>query len=167
METKGDMKKSHVLARGKYLATAFLLSLDRRRYGELILLLKNDYAEQQKNYPKTLTDTYGLMVAFEPTRPTPVSGGQNKGMNFGSVAVETGTGGDGYHGGGGGMGRMIECWSCGGDHMKRDCPKRAEDKENKKKDGENVGNKRVEVTGGAVTCNIHVIGGRTIRDRLQ
>ena len=31
--------------RGKYLVTAFLLSLDRHRYGELILLLKNDYAK--------------------------------------------------------------------------------------------------------------------------
>ena len=32
--------------------------------------------------------------------------------------------------------------------MKRDCLKRAEDKENKKKDGEDVKNKRVEVMGG-------------------
>ena len=31
--------------------------------------------------------------------------------------------------------------------MKIDCPKCAEDKENKKKDGEDVENKRVEVTG--------------------
>ena len=53
-----DVEKAQTLARGKYLATAFLLSLYRRRYGGLILTLKNDYAKQQKNYPKTLTDMY-------------------------------------------------------------------------------------------------------------
>ena len=71
---------------------------------------------------------YGLMVEFDPTRPTPVSGGRNEGMNFGNVTVESGTGGDGDHGGSGGTGRNIECWRCGGDHMKRYCPKRAEEK---------------------------------------
>ena len=81
-----------------------MISSDRRRYCELILLLKNDYAKHQNNYPKTLTDMYGLMVGFELTRPTPVSGGRNEGMNFGSLAVESGTGGDRDHGGGGDTG---------------------------------------------------------------
>ena len=135
-------------ARVKYLATAFLLRSDRCRYGELILSLKNDYVKQQKKYPKTLTDIYGLMVVFETTRSTLVSGGRNKGMNLGNVAIEPGTGGDRYHGGGGGTVRNIECWRCGGDHTNRDCPKRAEDKDNKQKDGEGVKNKRFEVTGG-------------------
>ena len=60
------------------MATAFLLSSDMPRYGDLILSPNNDYAKQQKNYPKTLTDMYGLMVAFEPTMPTAVSGGRTK-----------------------------------------------------------------------------------------
>ena len=105
------------------MATAFLLISDRRRYGELILSLKNDYTKQQKNYLKTLTEMYGLMVAFDTTRVTAVSGGRNKGMNFGNVAAKPGTGGDGDHGGGGAIAGEIECWRCGGDHMKRDCPK--------------------------------------------
>ena len=41
-----------------------------------------------KNYHKTLTDMYGLMVAFDPTRSTVVSGGRNKGMNFRNVAAQ-------------------------------------------------------------------------------
>ena len=49
VETEGDVKKAQILARGKYLATAFLLSSDRRRYGEMIFSLKNDYAKQQRN----------------------------------------------------------------------------------------------------------------------
>ena len=36
VETEGDVEKAHISARGKYLATAFLLSLYRIRYGELI-----------------------------------------------------------------------------------------------------------------------------------
>ena len=92
-EIRADVEKSQASARGNYLATALLLSLDRRRYGKLVLSLKNDYAKQQKNYPKTLTDMYGLMVEFEPTRPTAVSGWRNEGMNFDNVAVDPGTGG--------------------------------------------------------------------------
>ena len=99
---------------------------------------------------------YGLMVDFEHTRPTTVSGGRNKGMNFRNVAVEPGTGGDGDHSSGGDIARKIECWRCGGDHMKKDCPKRVEEKENKKKDGEEADNKRAEVTGGSYTqCSRH------------
>ena len=45
-------------AMGKYLATAFLLSSNRRRYGELILLLEKDYMKHNRNYPNTLTDMY-------------------------------------------------------------------------------------------------------------
>ena len=37
-ETDGNVEKAHILAREKYLATTFLLSVDRRRYGKLILL---------------------------------------------------------------------------------------------------------------------------------
>ena len=34
---------------------------------------------------------YGLMVAFDPTRATAVSRGQNEGMNFRNVTAEPGT----------------------------------------------------------------------------
>ena len=129
------------------MATASLLSSDRCRYGEIILSLKNDYTKQKKNYPKTFTDMYVLRVAFNTTRTTLVSGGSNKGLNLGNVAVESETTGDRGHGSGGGIGRKLECWRCGGEHMKRDCLKHAEEKENKQKDGEGVKNKRVEVTG--------------------
>ena len=39
-EIGGDVEKAQVSARGNYLATAFMLSSDMRRYGELILSLK-------------------------------------------------------------------------------------------------------------------------------
>ena len=120
------MEKSQILARGKYLATTFLLSLYRRRYGELILSLKTYYAKKQSNYPISLTDMYGLMVAFKPIRATPVAGGGNEGLNFGNVVADSKITGDGDHGSGGGIGRNLDCWNCGGDHLKRTFPKRAE-----------------------------------------
>ena len=55
---------------------------------------------------------YGLMVAFDPTRATPVSRERNKDMNFGNLAVESGNTGDGDHGGDSGTGRKLECWLC-------------------------------------------------------
>ena len=47
---KDVVNKEQILARGKYLATSFLLNLDRRRYGETIMALKNDCTKQQQNY---------------------------------------------------------------------------------------------------------------------
>ena len=90
---------------------------------------------------------YGLMVAFESKRATPVSGGRNEGLNFGNVAVEYKTTGDRYHGSVGGIRRKLECWRCGGEHVKRDCPKGGEEK-GKKKDDDVVNNKCAKVTGG-------------------
>ena len=153
-ETEGDLEKAQISARGKYLATAFLISSDRRRYGELIMYLKNDYAKQQRNHPKTLTDMYGLMVVFEPMRATPVSGGCNEGLTFRNLVAEYETEGDGYHGSNGGVGRNLEFWKCVGGHLKKNCPKRAEEKYNNKDKSTSP-------------HHVHVIGGRPIRDRNQ
>ena len=46
VESVDEVEKAQTSARGEYLATAFLISSDRRRYGELILSLENDYAMQ-------------------------------------------------------------------------------------------------------------------------
>ena len=50
---------------------------------------------------------YGLMVAFETTRATPVSWGRKEGLNFRNVAVESETAGDRDHGSGGDIGRKL------------------------------------------------------------
>ena len=117
------MEKAQTSVRGKYLATVFLLSSDRRRYGELILSLKNDYANQQLNYPKALTDMCRLMVAFGPTRETPVARGRNAGLNSGNVVANSKGTENGDTGGGGSIGRKLEYWHCGGTHLKRNSPK--------------------------------------------
>ena len=58
---------------------------------------------------------YGLMVAFDPTRATPVSGGRSEGLNLWNLAVESKTTGNREHDSGSGIGRNIECWRCGGE----------------------------------------------------
>ena len=80
--SKDNSKKAQTLEKGKCLATAFLLFPDRRQNGELILTLKNDYTKQQRNYSKTLTYIYGLMVNFYPTSVAVVTGVNNEGLNF-------------------------------------------------------------------------------------
>ena len=47
-------------------------------------MLKDYYAKQQMNYTRNLTDMYGLIVVFDPTRATPVFGGRNEGLNLGT-----------------------------------------------------------------------------------
>ena len=113
---KDDVDKARTSARGEYLATAFLLSSDRRQYGELILALKKKYAKQNWNYPKRLTNMYGLVVSFKPTRVAVVTGGHNEGHNFGNVATDSESGGTGDVGGrGDGARRNRECCNCGED----------------------------------------------------
>ena len=83
------------------------------------------------------------------TRATPVSEGHNEGMNFGNMAAKSGSVGGGDHVSGSGTVRKLECWRCGREHMKKDFPKRAKEKKKKRKYGEGVNNKHIEVMGGS------------------
>ena len=131
--SKDNVKKARTLVRVKYLATSFLLSSDRRRYGYLILDFKKHYANQQRNYLNTLTDMYSLMVAFETTRLAVATRGHNEGLNFGNVATYTRAGGArDVDRGGNGSGIKIESWNCGGNHLKRNFPKLDEDRKKRK-----------------------------------
>ena len=77
-ETKGDVEKAHVSAKGKYLATAFLLRSDRRQYGELIPSLKKDNAKQQKNTPKISLTCTGWWWRSSPRGQHRCMGGATK-----------------------------------------------------------------------------------------
>ena len=58
-DIEANVGKSQVSERGKYLAAAFLLSSDRRRYGDMILSLNNYYSEQRNKHPKLLQGCKG------------------------------------------------------------------------------------------------------------
>ena len=49
----------------RYLATSFILSADRSRYGRLIEGLENDYLQGQNNYPANLTSAYNLLTNWK------------------------------------------------------------------------------------------------------
>ena len=104
------MEKVQTLERGKYLATVFLLSSEMRRYGELIMALKKNYAKQQGNYPKTLVDMYGMMVEFDPKSSAVVTRGHNERLIFRNVATNSEAAGTGdVVSVVNGAGRKIEC----------------------------------------------------------
>ena len=79
---------------------------------------------------------YGIMAAFQPTRATLVTGGRNEGLNFGNVVGESEGTGNGDPGGGGDKGKKLECWHCGGEHLKMNCPEHSEEKDNTKRDND-------------------------------
>ena len=52
-----------------------------------------------------------------------VTRGTQKSLNFGNMISDLEDTGEGDHGrgsGGGGIGRILECWHCGWEHLKRD-----------------------------------------------
>ena len=91
---------------------------------------------------------YRPTVAFEPTRETPVAGGRNEGLNFGNVVTKPRATWNGDPSSGGGAARKLECWHCGGEHLKRNCPTRSEEEKKTKKDN---GGKPREPTINALT----------------
>jgi hypothetical protein len=59
--TAGEIEK----ARDLYLATAFVLSADRGRYGKLIEDLENNFVQGTNKYPKTLEDAYNILMYWK------------------------------------------------------------------------------------------------------
>lgn len=56
---------AQVKAKEYSLACAFILGADRTRFGKLVEDLENSYTQGQDKYPKTMTDTYKLLVNWK------------------------------------------------------------------------------------------------------
>ena len=76
---------------------------------------------------------YGLMVAFDLTRATLVSGGRNEGMDFENVADEPGTEGEEDHSSISARAKKMECWRCGGGPHEKGMPETRRGKRKKEK----------------------------------
>jgi hypothetical protein len=63
---------------------------DRHRYGKLIEDLENDFTQRRDNYPKTLVDTYNLLVHWKQDPPNlmRVLGTNNDGVAFANVDAD-------------------------------------------------------------------------------
>ena len=60
-----DIATAKEVVREKYLTIAFLLVSDLKRYGKLLLDLRNDFAKGQKNYPTTMRAEKSLMISYD------------------------------------------------------------------------------------------------------
>jgi hypothetical protein len=74
-------------AQDEYLATAFLLSSDRKGFGKLIEDLENDFIRGVDKYPKTLVAAYNLLVHWkqDPKNLMRILGSTNEGVAFAHV----------------------------------------------------------------------------------
>jgi hypothetical protein len=65
-KTIADLRAGEIeKARDLYLATAFVFSVDRGRYGKLIEDLANNFVQGTNKYPKTLEDAYNILMYWK------------------------------------------------------------------------------------------------------
>ena len=85
MDTEYDKNRADAskVARGKFLTATFLLGADRRKYGGIIIQLRNDYVKGQQTYPARVQKVQALLTAWEGEKP-PVHG-SNEGLIFANV----------------------------------------------------------------------------------
>ena len=69
------MKELHELAHEVTVATGFLASSDRRRYGKILNDLENDWIkENNSNYPKDIASAYKILNEYH----TGIKGSSNQ-----------------------------------------------------------------------------------------
>ena len=79
--------EEELVVQDQYLATAFILSSDRTRYGKLIENLENDYLQSRDHYPTTLTAAYNLLTNWKQDPKNQIRGisGSNDGVSFANM----------------------------------------------------------------------------------
>jgi hypothetical protein len=77
--TNGQKIAAEKECREEYLATALLLSSDRKRFGKLVEDIENDHIRGIDKYPKTIVDAYSLLVHWkqDPKNLIRILGGVN------------------------------------------------------------------------------------------
>ena len=63
--TNDEFNRAYEVVKEEHMAMCFLYGADRGRYGELMRGFENSYTEGHDRYPKTLTDTYNIMVKYK------------------------------------------------------------------------------------------------------
>ena len=64
-----ELKMIETTARYIYLACAFVINSDLRRYGRLIEELENDYTKGNDNYPRNMVKAYQLLNEYNQWNP--------------------------------------------------------------------------------------------------
>jgi hypothetical protein len=101
-----QLKAATAAAREEYLACAFLLGSDRKRYEKLVEDLENDYIQKIDKYPKTMVEAYSLLIHWkqDPKNLMRVLGMVSDGVAFANVGTDQhGTANEHPH---------ITCYNC-------------------------------------------------------
>ena len=112
-------EKLKQIAKARTLATMFLRSLDKHRYGPLLTDLHNQHSRGNYQYPQDLSAAYALILTYEsPTRPPPRPSGPDRNSHLTFAQTEDGVPGrDGISHPG------ITCFNCHRrGHYARQCP---------------------------------------------
>jgi hypothetical protein len=104
--TPDQVKVAKEVSREEYLACAFLLGADRKRYGKLMEDTENVYIQKDDKYPKTLVEAYNLLIHWkqDPKNLMQVLGSTNDGIAFTNLCDEAKPIKDCSH---------IMCYNCG------------------------------------------------------
>jgi hypothetical protein len=88
--TPDQVKVAKEVSREEYLACAFLLGADRKRYGKLMEDTENAYIQKDDKYPKTLVEAYNLLIHWkqDPKNLMQVLGSTNDGVVFTNLGDE-------------------------------------------------------------------------------
>lgn len=82
--TEDQVKKAQAEGKDWYLGVAFLLGMDRRRYGHVIEDIQQQYLYGNDIYPRTLVGAYNLIVNSKAKNKPPLAPG-NDGLAFTSL----------------------------------------------------------------------------------
>ena len=85
--TPTTLKAAQKYAREQYLACAFLLGSDRKRYGKILENLENEFTQKTDKWPKTSTDAYSLLFNWkqDPCNLLQIVGASSDGVAFTNV----------------------------------------------------------------------------------
>ena len=113
------------MSRDRALAIQFLKGADRKRYGNLLIELENQFSRGTDQYPPDLTAAYGMLVSYRGTRQSaPTSSpSPSPGFQFAQTA-------DPVPGLDGVLHEAITCFHCRGPgHYASQCPHRQDETE--------------------------------------
>ena len=144
--TLSEKEAAATEGRDAYEAMAFLAGLNPDRYQDLLNELANAFNAGRDEYPKTLTDAHKYVTSWIGSRRQPGAGRTSDAVAFVTQEDAPEKKEEGQSHATDGVlrrrnGTPVECYICGGNHLKPDCPNSPESKGQKSNNPESKGQK--------------------------